>query len=177
MTSRSADLPTTTHCSDTPGGWVGLDIEVLDPESELASLAPRIVFSIGDFREIEIESAGPDNALEQAWQRWQAADLVSYEYQLTIHDIADGSFGPPYTVWVIDGAVASVSLDGVVLDDFGFEVFTVDGLFARLETMIAAGLDPETLFNAPLGYPVFAAFQQLDREGPLVISLSDLRER
>ena len=157
--------------------WVGLDIEVLDPESALSELPPRMVNVVTDFHEIDPPSEGETDDLAGALERWSAAGLVDYQYELTIHDIIEASFSPPYTVAVLDGQVASVSLDGRILDDLDFQVSSVDELFVRIQQWIDAGSDVEALFHAELGYPVLVTVRAPDSEVPLVFSLGDLIPR
>ena len=81
--------------------WVGLDIEVLDPDSELAELPPRLVFSIEDFTPVEVSEPGEAlTDLEGAQALWESAGPSDYRYEMTLHDIENASFTDPITVTV-----------------------------------------------------------------------------
>ena len=157
--------------------WVGLDIEVLDPDSELAFLPPRLVFSVEDFRPIEPAdsfSAPPD--AQAARLRWVEAGFASYEYQLTAHDIKNASFSEPYTITVEDGAVIAVEYQGQPADDVEVvPTLTIDGLFDLVEEQISGGADVEGIYHESLGYPVFLViWEPNSSEISLAISIDAL---
>lgn len=157
--------------------WVGLDLEILEPDSQLATLPPRMVFVVTDFRAVDAGATAPDDGLDEAMARWQSAGLVDYQYQLTIHDIAAGSLSPLYSVTVTGGKAVSVTLDGQPVTDLDTAPSTIDDLFALIEESARLGVDVEALYDADLGFPVLVIVHDPDSESPLVISLSDLVER
>lgn len=138
--------------------WVGLDIAILDPTSELAELPPRLVFTTEDFTPVE-PSAGPESLdeLEESRALWEAASPSDYSYDMTVHDIENASYTDPYSVTVIDGVVVRVESRGQVVDDIPAPALTIDALFDLLERWIADGITVDALYDAKLGYPVFVA--------------------
>lgn len=138
--------------------WVGLDIEILDPTSELAELPPRLVFMIEDFTPVE-PSDGLESLdeLEKARAVWAVAGLSDYRYDMTLHDIENASFTDPYTVTVAGGVVVRVESKGRVVDDVPAPVLSIDMVFDLLVRWIADGITVDALFHSKLGYPVFVA--------------------
>lgn len=145
--------------------WVGLDIEILDPSSELAELPPRLVFTIEDFIPVEA-SDDPVNLeeLEKARALWEAASPSDYRYDMTIHDIENATFTDPYTVTVSDGVVVRVESQGQLVDDIPAPALPVDMIFDLLERWIADGITVDAIYDAKLGYPVFVT--ALDAQTP-----------
>ena len=131
--------------------WIGLDIEVLDPESELAALAPRLVVAIRDLKPQE-DLAASEHA--RAVERWSQRGPGDYRYELTIHDISEASFGPPHQVVVRDGAVASVTVEGTEIDPESVPAYAIDDLFAEIDSWRAEGWDVDVLYDMRLGHPV-----------------------
>ncbi|MDH3307232.1 MAG: DUF6174 domain-containing protein [Acidimicrobiia bacterium] len=154
--------------------WVGLDLEILEPDSLLATLPPRMVFVVTDFRAIDPAAAITGDGLDQAMARWRSAGLVDYEYQLTVHDIVTASLSPLYTVTVAGGRVVTVTLDGQPVTDLDTASSTIDDLFALIQEAAGQGMEVEALYDAELGYPVLVIIHEPDSEAARVISLSDL---
>ena len=157
--------------------WVGLDIEVLDPDSELAFLPPRLVFSVEAFRRIEpVDSSPSPPDVQAARPRWVEADHASYEYQLTAHDIKNATFSETYTITVEDGAVIAVEYRGQPAGDVEVvPTLTIEGLFYLVEEQIAGGADVEGLYHESLGYPVFLVIREPNSsEISLAISIDAL---
>lgn len=130
--------------------WVGLDIEVLDPDSELGGLPPRLVFTVRDFAERE----GDGTELETAMRRWSEVGPTDYSYELTIHDVEEGSFSDPHVVVVTGGVLESVTLNGEDVHPDNVPAYTIDELFRLIEEWRGVGFDVDLLFDERLGYPV-----------------------
>jgi hypothetical protein len=159
--------------------WVGLDIEVLDPESELADLPPRLIFSIDQFNAEEpsgdLGSATNLDEFQVARERWVATGLVDYQYSLTVHDILSGDYSDPYTVIVLDGAVATVTAADNTIDDPELPALPINDLFDRIEVWSQSGTPADVIYHEVLGYPVVVVRRSGDT--PLAFSISDLVER
>lgn len=154
--------------------WVGLDIEILDPESELAYLPPRLVFAVQHLEPTE-GAQSTDTALDDARQKWRAAELGDYEYELTIHDISQASFSDPYLVTVSGGAVTRVEQDGQTIEEVEAPTLAVEELFDLIQTESDKGLTVDVLYHQVLGYPVFLAMREAGPvETSLAISISGL---
>ena len=130
--------------------WIGLDIEILDPDSELAPLAPRVVVAIRDLQAQDIAASEHARAAE----RWARTGPDDYRYELTIHNIGEGSFGPPHQVTVRGGAVASVTVEGTTVDPATVPAHAIGDLFARIDTWRAEGWEVDVLYDVRLGHPV-----------------------
>jgi hypothetical protein len=157
--------------------WIGLDIEILDPDSELAGLPPRLVFSVQDFRLIEPPEPGSGSSdLEAAQRRWVEADLTNYDYHLTIHDIKTATFSEPYIISVREGVVVAVEHQGLLVDDAEGPIVTIEALFDLVEGWIADGATVEGLYHERLGHPVLLVVRGSDQveETPLTISIDNL---
>ena len=145
--------------------WVGLDIEVLDPDSELAELPPRLVFSIEDFTPVEVSEPGEAlTDLEEAQALWESAGPLDYRYEMTLHDIENASFTDPITVTVSNGVVIRVESKGQVVEDVPAIALAIEMLFDQLRQWMAEGLAMEVLYDAKLGFPVFVAVR--DAQSP-----------
>ncbi|HVR77045.1 MAG TPA: DUF6174 domain-containing protein [Acidimicrobiia bacterium] len=150
--------------------WVGLDIEVLEPGSELSELPPRLVFSIDHLVAVD-EPEDDSDDLTAARERWEAAGIDDYRYQLTVHDILEASFSEPYLITVVGGEVAAVEPGDPGLD---FSL-TIDGLFDLAEEEAASGAVVDGLYDQTLGYPVFLAMRDAaSTQTTLLISIQDL---
>jgi hypothetical protein len=134
--------------------WVGFNVEVLEPGSELSELPPRLVFSIDHLVAVDDPEVDSDD-LTAARERWEAADLDDYEYLLTVHDIVEASLPEPYLITVTGGKVATVGSGDPGLD---FPL-TIDGLFDLAEEAAASGAVVDGLYDQTLGYPVFLAMR------------------
>lgn len=154
--------------------WVGLDLEIVEPDSVLATLPPRMVFVVTDFRALDAGAASTDDGLDQAMARWRSTGLIDYQYNLTVHDIATASLSPPYTVVVTGARVVSVTLDGQPVTDLAIDPSTIDDLFVLIQESTELGLEVEALYDADIGYPVLVIVHEPDSEAARVISLSDL---
>ena len=130
--------------------WIGLDIEVLDPESDLAALAPRLVISVRDLEPQDLAASEHARAVE----RWARTGPDDYRYELTVHDIVEASFGPPHVVTVEGGVVVSVTAEGSEVEFEEVPAYTVDDLFARIDAWGSQGWDVDVLYDARLGHPV-----------------------
>ncbi len=155
--------------------WIGLDIEVLDPGSQLAFLPPRLVFSVYDFLEVNTaESSQPGSDFESARKRWAASGIEDYQYQLTVHDIEEARISEPYVITVEAGVTVSVEQGGRPVDDPDLAA-TIDDLFDEIAPHIDSGSVVEGLYHDELGYPVLIAVRQSDRSADVrVISIDEL---
>ncbi len=149
--------------------WVGLNIEVLDPASELAELPPRLVFSIEDFTPVEVNGPEALGALEEARELWEAEGPSDYRYEMTIHDLENASFTDPFVVTVSAGAVVRVESRGQVVDDLPAPVLTVDMIFDLIARRATDGDFVDVLYDTKLGYPVFVAMREAETEGSVQI--------
>jgi hypothetical protein len=133
--------------------WIGLDIEVLDPDSELAFLPSRIVFAVDQFLPVQ---TSPDSLteLEDARALWKTSAFNSYRYELRIHDIENASYSDPYVIDVVNGAVVSVEHEGAVVEPATFALPIID-VFDVIDEAMRQGQAVETLYHDELGYPVF----------------------
>ncbi len=141
--------------------WVGLDVEVLDASSDLAILAPRIVFIVTEFETVEPATMNDD--LAAARERWVSTGLDSYSYQLTSHDVEAGSFSDPFRVTVADGAVVSVTLEGIETELPDLPAYPIDELFDLLAEWMASGINIQVLYHDQLGHPVLVMVGLDDR--------------
>lgn len=156
--------------------WVGLDIEIVDPTSELAYLPPRLVFSVEEVVPIEAtgQSAEPSD-LRHARALWEEAGYTDYEYQLTVHDIVEASFSDPYTVTVRDGEVESITSSGQPVSVIEAPALPVDGLFDLIDAQIEQGAIVDALYHEGLGYPVLLIVQDKGAsEVSVTISIHEL---
>lgn len=133
--------------------WVGLDIEVFDPDSELGALPPRLVFTVRDFAERE----GDGTELETAMRRWSEVGPADYSYELTIHDVEEGSFSDPHLVVVTGGVLESVTLNGEDIHPDNVPAYSIDELFGLIEEWRSVGFDVDLLFDERLGHPVLVS--------------------
>ena len=148
--------------------WIGLDIEVLDPDSALAALAPRVVIAIRDLAAQDLAASEHSRAVE----RWSRTGPLDYSYELTVHDIAEASFGPPHQVTVSNGAVVSVSVEGAEVEPGSVPAYAIGDLFALIDTWRADGWTVEVLYDARLGHPVLVTASQDDES--MVFSIDRL---
>lgn len=143
--------------------WIGLDIEVIDPSSELAILSPRLVFAIDRFQPIdpptsmavELEDA------RLAWARWGSLD---YRYELSALDVSgdlnlneDGSLKDPYVVTVKDGRVSGVTRAGIAVDDYEPLIYPIAQLFDAIALWQQGGSQTDVLYHDTLGYPILVS--------------------
>lgn len=149
--------------------WIGLDIEILDPDSELAGFGPRLAFVVHDLEPHEVESS----EFERARQQWFDHGPIDYRYELTIHDIVAASFGPPHLVEVADSQVVSVTVDGQPVDPGSVPAYAVDDLFGQIEQWEADGWDVDVLYDQRLGHPVLVTAVRGDDF--IVFSIEELR--
>ena len=134
--------------------WIGLDIEVVDPQSPAASLGPRLVFVISDFNAIAVEDAASE--LNLARQRWLASGITSYTFEVTSHDVEEASFSDPYLVTVRDGELVEITQNGE-LAELGEDV-TVEVIFEMIARLSADGVDVDAIYHTEFGYPVVVLF-------------------
>lgn len=130
--------------------WIGLDIEVLDPDSELAALAPRLVVAIRDLEPQDLAASEHARAVE----RWAQTGPDDYRYELTVHDIVEASFGPPHQVTVEGGAVVAVTVEGSEVEVGSVPAYAIDILFSQIDTWRSDGWDVDVLYDRRLGHPV-----------------------
>lgn len=158
--------------------WVGLDIEVDDPDGELAHLPPRLVFVVSNFDEIapdtDVELGREGMDLDTARARWASTGPTDYTYELTVHDIGNAEFGEPYTVIVADGLVTGVTRGDEPVDRDSVPAHTIDDLFDLIALWRQSGAEVETLYHADTGHPVVVVRRVPD---PFVISIDDLADR
>jgi hypothetical protein len=148
--------------------WIGLDIEILDPDSELAPLAPRLVVAIRDLTPQDLASSEHARAVD----RWTRTGPDDYRYELTIHDISEASFGPPHQVTVRDGVVASVTVEGAEVEAGSVPAYAIVDLFAQIDTWRAEGLTVEVIYDVRLGHPVLVTAE--DGNETIVFSIDRL---
>lgn len=134
--------------------WIGLDIEILDPNSEFAFLPPRLVFTVDEFVPVETDTA-PATKLEQARMSWEAAGIESYRFELRIHDIEEASYTDAYVVEVTGGTVTSVEHNGHLVDDPPPSAMPIVELFDLIDEKTSRGESVAILYHDQLGYPVF----------------------
>lgn len=149
--------------------WIGLDIETLDPDSELAGFGPRLAFIVRDLEPHEVEAS----EFERARQQWFDHGPIDYRYELTIHDIVDASFGPPHLVEVAQGTVVSVTVDGQAVDPDSVPAYAIDSLFRQIEQWQADGWDVDALYDQRLGHPVLVTAMRGDDS--IVFSIEGFR--
>lgn len=152
--------------------WIGIDIEVLDPSSVAAGLfGPRLIIVIDDF---EAVSHSVDSELEQARSRWAAAGPTSYSYELTVHDVLEGTFGEPYLIEVEEGQAVSITLQGEAAELTGLGGLTIEDHFEEIADRLARGEAVDVLYNATLGFPVIVGFDEAGK--PLLYAISAFRD-
>lgn len=149
--------------------WIGLDIEILDPRSELAGLGPQLVFIVRDLQPHEVAAS----EFERARQQWFDHGPIHYRYELTIHDIVEASFGPPHLVEVEQGTVVSVTVDGQAVDPESVPAYAIDSLFNQIEQWEADGWATDVLYDQRLGHPVLVTAMRGDQS--IVFSIDALR--
>ena len=142
--------------------WIGLDVDVLDPTSDLAAIAPRIVFVIDEFKQVDPQST--DQGLTSAVAKWTASEIVDYEYELSVLDAdgdlqldPDGSFANPYVVTVAEGKVTSVTRNGVDNSAPDVSIYPITSLFNAIALWEQSGLRTNVIFHETLGYPVIVS--------------------
>ena len=148
--------------------WIGLDVEILDPDSDLGDLPPRLVFIVRDVEAHDLAESEYSRALE----RWADVGPDDYQYELTIHDIFDASFSPPHLVVVEDGVVSSITVDGVEVDPDTVPAYAIDDLFAQIARWEADGWEVDGLYDERLGHPVLVTAH--DGEEAVVFSIARL---
>jgi hypothetical protein len=130
--------------------WIGLDIEILDPTSPLGDLPPRLVFVIRDVKAHDLAETAHDRAVD----RWAGVGPSDYRYHLTVHDIAEGTFGPPHVVAVMNDSVVSVTVDGTAVDPTTVPAFAIDDLLDQIERWTLESWEVEVIYDDRLGHPV-----------------------
>ncbi len=157
--------------------WVGLNIEVLEDESELADLPTRLVFTVSEFTEVDPVMRHLDDA-EAAQRRWEESGLVDYEYQLTVHNIEDGTFSDPFRVVVAGGRVESVtSATGQPVDQLDVPAYDISELFVLIQQWKQVGTNVHALFAETLGHPVLVTTWDDDRQQAEAWSIDGLTGR
>jgi hypothetical protein len=160
--------------------WVGLDIEVIADDPILADLPSRLVITMSDLYPVDPDVSGTlsteRSALKEARTRWGFAALVDYSYELTIHAMATADYTGPFQVEVREGAVTSITRDGVEVEGGQVTAYAIDDLFDLIDRHLADGIESAVLYNEIAGYPVLV---QLDLDaiavdGGLVLSIDQL---
>ena len=122
-------------------------------------------------------AAEPSPDLEPARQRWAEAGLDAYTMTLQrICFCPSPDYTGPFDVTVRNGALASVELDGAVVDDE--RGMTVDELFELLDEAYARGAARVTVaFDPDLGYPTNVSIDYDTRmaDEEIAYTVSDLR--
>lgn len=149
---------------------IGLDIEILDPESEAAFLPPRLVLVVSDFTGISTEN---DIEIDRAKAKWAAAGLRSYTYLLTLHDVAEATFSDPLQVTVREGAVASTTLEGEPTEIEGPTPAPIEEYFDLIAGWTDAGSQVDVIYHSDFGHPVFVVAIHPDGSST-AFSISDL---
>ena len=108
-------------------------------------------------------------------QVWEAQGIDDYRYLLNILAMAPT---PRMRVDVRDGEVVDV-VDARTGERLPAEawsmVLTVDGVFDRVVSARAQGIDTEVTFHPRLGHPVAARIDRLDLDAGVVYSITELR--
>lgn len=155
--------------------WIGLDIEILDPESQLGFLPPRLIFSVDRFMALDLDAkAEPTTESDEARVRWEAAGPTSYQYELRIHDIEHASFTDPYVVSVTRGVVSSIEYQGGLVDDPPEVALPIDMLFDLIDSRIFSGDTVDALYHGVLGYPVLVTVHDASTARPEIFSIHEL---
>ncbi len=156
--------------------WIGLDIEVEDPNGELAHLPPRLAIAVTDFAEFEPDAGdtfGSDlTDLEEARARWTEAGLEDYRYELSIHDIATADVSAVYMVSVAGGDLVTITEGGVPAETPQVPAHTIEEWFDLIVLWTQNGRQVEALYDASTGHPVIVVRRS---EPPLIVSIEDLR--
>ncbi|NNL47572.1 MAG: hypothetical protein HKO76_04315 [Acidimicrobiia bacterium] len=145
--------------------WIGLDIEVVDPASELAVLAPRFIFVVNDFKPVAPQPNDHEHQDQvTARNRWDATGLEDYSYELSQLEVdgelplnQDGSFKEPYVVSVVNGEIASVTQFGVESEVADVPIYTIPQLLTQIELWRQAGLKVDALYHTETGHPVIVS--------------------
>ena len=137
--------------------WIGLDIDVLEPNENNAIFPDRLVYMISQFREQDADVSTTTD-VEAARAQWEAAGITHYTYELTVHDVAAASFSEPYVVTVRDGSVTS-ALQNDEEASSGVAPFTIDELFALIAA--SEGTDAIASYDSDLGFPWFVPISVL----------------
>jgi hypothetical protein len=132
--------------------WIGLDIEVTDPEAAAeAGFPPRLVMTVSDLNPLVSD---PSGEVEQSRARWESFALDGYTFDLVFHDIETADFSDAFMVEVIGGEVVSVVQNGYDFGPDGVEgVGTIDELFDSIASWELAGHSVDVIYDAELGYP------------------------
>lgn len=158
--------------------WIGLNIDIEDPEGELAYLPPRLVFTVRDLVAIEPElntdPVSSNAEFTAARELWVATGPLDYTFELTVHDIVTAEIGDALTVTVVDGEVVDVTLDGQSVESASVPVYSIDQLFEVMALWKQSGTEVAALYDQADGHPV-TVIRRSDE--PLVISIHNLTER
>ena len=147
--------------------WIGLDIEVTDPElAAEAGLPSRLVMTVSDLQPLTLD---PGSDLEAARAKWDAAGFDDYAFDVVFHDITAADYSETFTVRVDSGVIVSVSENGYEDPPADVEVPTIEELFDTLENWQLEGRAFEAIYDSGLGYPVLVVTD--DPGGSVSISL------
>ena len=138
--------------------WIGLDIEVTDPElAAEAGLPSRLVMTVSDLQPLTLD---PGSDIEEARSKWVAAGFDDYTFDIVFHDIDAGDYSEAFTVRVEAGAIVSVSEGGYEYPPADVEVPTIEELFDTLEKWRLTGRTFDAIYDAELGYPAVVITDQ-----------------
>jgi hypothetical protein len=148
--------------------WIGLAIEVLDPEAAAETGFPsRLVMTVSDLAPIESD---PLSEVQQARLEWNAQGLDTYTFDIVFHDVETGDFTDEFTVRVVDDVIVSVTQGGTEFAPEEFE--TIDELFDSIALWQRSGSRVDVIYNTELGYPaVIVALHPDGSSGTLSITL------
>ena len=147
--------------------WIGLDIEVTDPElAAEAGLPSRLVMTVSDLQPLTPE---PGSDIEKARTKWVAAGFDDYTFDIVFHDIDAGDYTEAFTVRVEAGEIVSVTEGGYEYPPGDVEVPTIEELFDTLENWRLAGRTFDAIYDVELGYPAVVITDE--PEGSVSISL------
>ncbi len=135
--------------------WIGINIEILQPDFENVGFPPRIVFVIDQF------DASPPTLLDltAARQTWEAAGWENYRFEMTVHVDNGKPVRDQYVTTILFGDLYSVDLNGVTTDNPYHPVWPIPELFDQMEMWRQVGFDVEATID--------------DRGHPTEISVSD----
>lgn len=160
--------------------WVGLDLTVLEPDADLASLPSRLVITITDFHAVDIEpEPSPTDQLaelDEARAVWRSSGIDAYRYELTFHGMLSADFTGPFLVAVVDGSVSKVTRDGEPVPEGQITAYAVEDLFALVEGSLSAGLESSVTYHEVWGHPVLMALdlEAIAVDAGLMLSVSNL---
>lgn len=131
--------------------WIGLDIEVTDPEAAAeAGFPPRLVMTVSS---LEPLISDPASEVEEARAKWRSQAIDTYTFDIVFHDIVEADYSEAFTVEVESGVIVSVTENGYEYPPEDVEVPTIDELFDAIVNWQLSGGTVDAIYHAELGYP------------------------